>query len=127
MKEKIHESQKEITHNKMNLMDDLEKSLQANKNEVSIIEILEKFKVIIIFINFFLKLKLQFFNEIDTNEKTQTIEYFFEQILELMIPIHMRYLMWISANGNSFFYLLQKKLNKDRELFQKEGFNQENK
>jgi len=42
----------------MNLMDDLEKSLQANKNEVSIIEILEKFKVIIIFINFFLKLKL---------------------------------------------------------------------
>ena len=127
MKEKIHESQKEITHNKMNLMDDLEKSLQANKNEVSIIEILEKFKVIIIFINFFLKLKLQFFNEIDTNEKTQTIEYFFEQILELMIPIHMRYLMWISANGNSFFYLLQKKLNKDRDLFQKEGFNQENK
>ena len=44
-----------------------------------------------------------------------------------MIPIHMRYLMWISANGNSFFYLLQKKLNKDRDLFQKEGFNQENK
>jgi hypothetical protein len=36
-------------------------------------------------------------------ERVNAINYFFKQILDLLIPVHMKYMLWIAAEGKDIF------------------------
>lgn len=37
------------------------------------------------------------------NERHGTIEYFFNQIIDIVLPVHVKYLLWISQEGRDIF------------------------
>jgi hypothetical protein len=54
--------------------------------------------------------------EIANRQRKNAIGFFFEQIIEIMLPVHMRYLLW-AAQKSIFcmktFCIYEKKLEKD--------------
>lgn len=40
-----------------------------------------------------------------SKQRRNSLGYFFDQIIEIMLPVHMRYLLWAALKGFNFFSL----------------------
>jgi len=77
-----------LVQGKQQLFDKLEKMLQANVDESEVNLLIDS-----------LRLRLG----ATGRERVNAINYFFKQVYDILIPVHMKYLLWIASEGKDLF------------------------
>jgi len=77
-----------LINGRMQLFERLEKMLNGKVDETEINLLIDS-----------LRLRLG----ANGKERVEAINYFFKQIIEILIPVHMKYLLWVASEGKDLF------------------------